>query len=185
MLSWSSRGTGFEHQPAAVGLVSESKETVFGHMTGLGAEAVGIKQLHDTSCDSRRRVNDRDAVTVKHPPQNGQQKRIMRTPQDNLVGPTQKHVGDSSAHACLGLGRIFTVALDQFDKSPTRRSDDLYTHPVTGCRPTKQIAVKTALGGQDTDYPALCSQTSGFHSGLHADKRHRSEEHTSELQSQR
>ncbi len=52
MLSWSSRGTGFEHQPAAVGLVSESKETVFGHMTGLGAEAVGIKQLHDTSCDS-------------------------------------------------------------------------------------------------------------------------------------
>ncbi len=96
----------------------------------------------------------------------------MRTPQHNLVGAALQHGLDGPAHALLGFGRRFAVALDQLDESPAGSRDDLDALAVERGRAAEQVAVETALGGQHPHHPAAGGQTGGLDGRLHTDNGH-------------
>ena len=143
-------------QTEAVGLVGKGAERIFRAVGGVGAQAVTVEQLHDAAGDGGRRVDDRDAAAREDTFEDGQQERIVRAAEHDLVGPVLQHLRDGGTDGGLGLGRRLQIVFDQFDEAPAgcrvqtpgvHASNRKFTGPAKGFD-SQHAACDGILGGK-------------------------------------
>ena len=138
------RNLPFETQ--AVKLVGEGAERERGAVISRSAQAVAVQKLPDAAGDGGRRVDDRDAAAREDTFEDGQQERIVRAAEHDLVGSVLQHLRDGGTDGGLGLGRRLKIVFDQFDEAPAGCRDEVYAVAVPGRRAAKEFAVEAPFG---------------------------------------
>ena len=140
-------------------------------MVRSGPQTVLVEQLGRAPRHGRRGVDDGHVAPGDNPLEDGHQKGIVRTAEDNLVGTALQHPGHRPTHTLLGLGRRFAVGLHQLDEALAGGVHHLDAAAVAGRRTPEELAVEAPLGGQHPHHPAARMQAGGFDGRLHAHER--------------